>query len=162
MMSCTTTGLSTVGTSTSTFTLADKQFVAQAASSSMLEVRASEIALERAANLQVRELAKRIRHHHLNSKAELWALATQNRAAVPTAMTAEHKALVNQIARLNAPQFDKAYVQQMEVVYEQDVKLYRALVNTSPSVPLRSFALKTIPVLQGHLKMATQLKNILP
>ncbi|QHL88446.1 DUF4142 domain-containing protein [Nibribacter ruber] len=167
---CATLGIGTDGTPADTGTgtgtpstkQADQAFVSSAASSGQLEVRLSEVAVQKAVTIEVREFSRLMVQHHTKANSELQGLARQHGLTFSTTLQADHQAIYERVSKLTGAAFEKAYASEMEAAHRQDVVLYQAASSgVTLNTPLRGFALKTLPVLQGHLRLATQLKNVL-
>ncbi|GAB2526596.1 hypothetical protein GCM10027189_01540 [Rufibacter soli] len=70
--------------------------------------------------------------------------------------------MFDRVTQLSGADFDRAFVREMEVAYQQDISLYQNSATAAGNLALRGYIIKTTPVLQGQLRLATQLKNILP
>ncbi|WP_192822266.1 DUF4142 domain-containing protein [Rufibacter sp. LB8] len=163
---CTTADLGTStgggGTGTTANSQADKNFLASAASSNQLEIKLSELAQQRSANLEVREFAKLMVQQHTKFSNELKGVAQQMRLTYSTNLTQGHQTRYDKVVKMTGAGFEKAFVQEMEMLYQQDIAIYQQAGSNSTNFALRAYALKNTPILQGHLRLATQLKNILP
>ena len=149
------------GTETQSTKQADQAFVTAAASSGQLEVRLSEIALQKAVTIEAREFARIMVNHHSKANSELQSIARQQGVAYSTSLTSAHQATYDRVSKLTGAAFEKAYASEMEAAHQQDVTLFQGASQGSLNVSLRGYAIKTLPVLQGHLRLATQLKNVL-
>jgi putative membrane protein len=155
-------GNTTGGTPNGTNTQTEKAFIASAASSNQLGIKLSELALQRSGNLEVREFAKLTAQQYGKLNNELKSVAQQMRLVYATNLQSGHQARYDQVAKVNGPGFEKAFVQEMEALYQQNIAIYQQAGNDATNFALRAYALKNTPILQGHLRLATQLKNILP
>ncbi|GAA4307066.1 DUF4142 domain-containing protein [Nibribacter koreensis] len=166
---CATLGIGTDGTPTGTGTgtetqstkQADQAFVTAAASSGQLELRLSEVALQKAVTIETREFSRIMVNHHGKANSELQSLARQQDLSYSTTLRSEHQAIYDRVSKLTGAAFEKAYATEMEAVHQQDVTLFRGASQGNLNVSLSGYALKTLPVLQGHVRLATQLKNVL-
>jgi putative membrane protein len=166
---CATLGIGTDGTPTGTGTgtetqstkQADQAFVTSAASSGQLEVRLSEVALQKAVTVETRELSRIMVNHHSKANSELQSLARQQGLAYSASLRVEHQAIYDRVSKLTGAAFEKAYATEMEAAHQQDVTLFQGASQGNLNVSLRGYAIKTLPVLQGYLRLATQLKNVL-
>ncbi|WP_161947668.1 DUF4142 domain-containing protein [Rufibacter ruber] len=150
------------GTGTPSASKADASFVAIAGSNGLLQVQLSELAMQKSANLEVREFAKLMAQQHTRINTELKGVAQQMRVTYPGALSGNDKVIYDRTAKLSSPVFEQTYAREMETALQQDIALYQNAVSSSSNLALRGFALKNTPVLQGYLRLATQLKKVVP
>lgn len=137
----------------------ERNFVTMAASSGMLEVDASRLALERSKDPQVRTFAQRMVDDHSKANAELKMVAKKaGLADVPSTMTSTHNGHLERLRALSGQSFDREYAAQVGVAAHTEAvalfdKASRDLVNSD----IRAFAGATLPKLQEHLKQSQSL-----
>lgn len=156
------TGGTGTGTGTTASAQADQTFIENAAGGLQLRLRLSEMAVQKTANLEVREFARVVVSNHTKSINELKGVAQQMRVTYPTALPSGRQAVYDRLAQLSGSDFDRAFAREMELAYQQDISLFQSSATAAGNLALRGYILKTTPVLQGQLRLATQLKNILP
>jgi putative membrane protein len=76
---------------------------------------------------------------------------------VPTEMDAQHQQIAETLAKLQGANFDRAYIRQMVEDHEKAVKLFSQEAQEGQDADLKAFAAETLPTLQEHLKMVSQL-----
>ena len=133
---------------------ADENFVAKAARGGMAEVEFGKLAAERAESPDVKRFGQKMVDDHSKANDELKSIAEKKSFTVPAAMDAKDKAEYNRLSKLRGAAFDRAYMKHMVNDHRTDVSefQYEARAGVDPDV--RSFASKTLPTLQDHLKMA--------
>ena len=129
-------------------------FARQAAIGGMTEVELGRLAVERASNARVREFGQRMVDDHSKANTELQVAAREQGVALPTEIDTEHRAAVDRLSRLSGPAFDQAYMRDMVMDHEQDVADFARAARHAGDSPIKSFAARTLPTLQDHLKMA--------
>lgn len=90
----------------------DTTFVTKAAAAGMLEVQASQVAITRASNPDVRAFAQRMVKDHTTVGDELKALASKG-ITVPDSLPADERAKVDKLSALEGAKFDKAYADEV-------------------------------------------------
>ena len=149
-----------------TLTAEDQQFVQKASMSSRMEVTVGNLAEDKAANDQVKQLAEKIADDHETANRELQSsLGTAAntgpdavRAGSDDQMMAEHEQLRQRLEKMSGAAFDRAYLEEMVKHHEKDIKEFeRAAQSSNPQV--RAFAERTLPVLRQHLEMSQQLQK---
>lgn len=131
-------------------------FVSEAASGGLMEVELGRWAASHAANDRVREFGQRMVDDHSKANAALKATAARASISVPTTMTAEDRVEVSRLTKLDGAAFDRAYMQAMVEDHEKDVAAFRAQSRAQKDAAVKSFAAKTLPTLEAHLKMARE------
>jgi len=149
----------------------DKSFVEKAAMDNMFEVKAGQLAEQRAMSPQVKQFAQRMVTDHTRANQELMALARQKGWQVPTALDQKHQELFTRLQNggrsgnqpaaggtgAAAGQFDRQYMEMQLKGHEKDVREFEKATQQAKDPQLKSWAQKTLPVIQEHLQMAKQI-----
>lgn len=149
-----TTGVNSVlGVSPST-----QDFVTQAATSDMFEIRSSELALERG-DAPTKAFAQQMITAHQKTTAELKGLITSAKLQVtpPAALDSTHQGMVDDLAKLQGKEFVEAYLDDQVEAHEDAVSLFERYANGGDNAALKEWAGKTLPELKHHLDMAKKL-----
>jgi putative membrane protein len=136
---------------------ADSTFMRTAAMDGMAEVEHGKLAAQNAASSEVKQFAQRMVDDHGKANAELKSLASQKNVTLPTELDAKHKAMQEKLSKLNGAAFDSAYMAHMVTAHKEAVALFQREAKTGKDAETKSFAEKTLPTLQEHLKMAQDL-----
>jgi putative membrane protein len=134
-----------------------QDFVSEAASSDMFEIRSSEAALERAQSEEVRAFADMMIADHTQASENLMAAAEAAGAAVPAEMLEKHRVQVEQLEPLEGEAFDEAYIQAQLTAHEEALALMQNYAEAGDQEALREHAAATAPVIEGHLQHVRQL-----
>jgi putative membrane protein len=102
----------------------------------------------------VKTFADRMVTDHGKANDELKQWADQNHVTLPTELDAKHKATHDRLAKLSGDAFDKAYMRDMLADHKADVAKFRTESKTAKNADLKSWAGKTLPTLEDHLKLA--------
>jgi putative membrane protein len=129
-------------------------FARKAAFGGMTEVELGRLAVERASNARVKEFGQRMIDDHTQANTELRVAAREQGISLPMELDAEHRTAIDRFARLSGPAFDQAYMRDMVMDHEQDVAEFARAAQTPGDSPVKSFAVKALPTLQDHLKVA--------
>lgn len=130
------------------------RFAAQAAQGGMAEVELGRLALQRSSDPSVRAFGQKMVSDHTVANAELKGVAARKNLTLPGEMTTEQKSMVEKLSKLSGPEFDKEYMTDMVKDHETDLKEFQTEASEGTDPELKSFASKTLPILQGHLQMA--------
>ena len=137
----------------------DKAFVEKAAVGGMAEVEMGKMAQQKGSSDQVKQFGSRMVEDHSKANDELKQIASSKGITLPTALDAKHKSKMDKMHKLSGAQFDRAYMDDMVADHKQDVAEFRKQANSGKDSDLKSFAAKTLPTLEEHLKMARDLKE---
>jgi putative membrane protein len=92
---------------------ADKDFVRDLAIANMAEIELGKLALERAANADVKKFAQMMIDDHTKAGEDLKAIASRHNIPVPTAIDDDHRDVREKLASRQGPDFDRAYIEDM-------------------------------------------------
>jgi len=133
---------------------ADKAFVQKAAVGGMAEVEMGKMAQQKGSSDQVKQFGSRMVEDHSKANDELKQIASSKGITLPTDLDAKHKSKVDKMQKLSGAQFDRAYMDDMVADHKQDVAEFKKQATSGKDSDLKSFAAKTLPTLEDHLKMA--------
>ncbi|MDD0981214.1 DUF4142 domain-containing protein [Pseudomonas shahriarae] len=133
-------------------------FVSNAVESGITELEAGTLALEKSSSADVRTFAKHMVKDHTKANQELMALAEKLDIEVPDNTALADKAKKS-ILELRDESFDQAYANNQVAAHEKTVALFKKEASTSDNAELKAFAIKTLPTLEAHLKMAKELQT---
>lgn len=134
-------------------------FVDTASALGLAEIENGKLALEKGESSQVRAFAQTMIDDHTKSNQELAEIATRKNLEVadgPTLMASAKKMILN---LRDGESFDEAYANNQVKAHEQTIELYRKQVREGKDADLKSFAEKSLPQLEEHLKMARELST---
>jgi putative membrane protein len=134
----------------------DEEFLKEAASDGMLEVKLGQLADAKAANAEVRKFGRRMVTDHTKANQDLMTVAKKIGVAIPKEMNARHQALVQKLQDLKGADFDRAYMGEMVKDHQHAVKVFTEQAKAAQNEEVRAFAGRTLPHLQEHLQMARE------
>lgn len=142
-------------------TMDSAEFVKKAGVAGIAEVEAGKLGAEKATNPQVKAYAQKMVTDHTKANKELMAAAKSKNLEVPTEPDLMHKGMMEKFERQKADaDFDHDFMQQMVRDHEAVVELFQnASTDTNVDSELRSWAKKTLPHLEQHLKEAKALES---
>ncbi|HZP48635.1 MAG TPA: DUF4142 domain-containing protein [Vicinamibacterales bacterium] len=134
--------------------MGDQKFVHEAAAGGMAEVELGKLAQEKASSEEVKSFGKRMVDDHSKANDELKTLAQSKSITLPADLDAKDKALRDRLSKLSGAAFDRAYMQAMLNDHKKDVNEFRHESTSGSDPDVKSFAAKTLPTLEDHLKLA--------
>jgi putative membrane protein len=131
-----------------------QEFVTNAAIGGMFEVQSSQIALDRSNDKNVRKFARMMVNDHTKVNDELKTKMqapgeTDNQ--LPTALDAQHQAIIDQLKHAAPENFDRFYIQAQVDAHTDAVNLFRTYAKAGDDQILKTFAIENLPTLQMHL-----------
>ncbi len=137
----------------------DKMFMKKAAQGGMAEVELGQMVAQKAQSQDVKDFAQKMVDDHSKANDELKSLAQQKGMTLPTDLDAQSKAAKARLEKLSGEQLDRAYMQHMVKDHTKDVSEFKQESTMAKDSDVKSFAGKTLPTLQEHLKMAKQVAS---
>lgn len=136
----------------------DRKFVMEAAHGGMAEVELGKMAAEKGSSDAVKQFGKRMADDHGKASDELKQFAQQKGITLPTDLDSKHRQLRDRLAKLNGADFDRAYANEMVKDHKKDVADFKREANGAKDPDLKSWAGKTLPTLEDHLKQAQDMQ----
>ncbi len=149
--------VATTATAQEQLSNADRDFLLQAASGGLAEVKVSQFAQERATSPEVKKFAQHMIQDHTQANKELMTLAEKKGVRLPTAIDPKHQALIDQLTKLSGVDFDRQFMSHQVKDHQDSIALFEAATREVQDPEVKAFAAKTLPTLREHLKMAQQL-----
>jgi putative membrane protein len=138
----------------------DQDFVKTVVAANMGEVKMAQLAEQKAAAKDVKELAQMLEKDHTAVLSELKGYASNKNIEVPSEETQEAKDTYNEFSKKSGKEFDKDWCEVMEKKHKQSISKFEEVANDANSdADLKSFVNKTLPTLRTHLDHVMQCKN---
>lgn len=152
-----TTGSSTAGAMQ--LSAADQAFAMDAAQGGMAEVELGRLAQSRGSTAQVRDFGRMMVQQHTQANSELTAIAQRLGISLPTSLPPSAQAAQMRLQQTQGADFDRQYIEQQAAAHLQQRALFQFAASNAQNRELRSFAQKTLPVIERHID---QLRTIEP
>jgi putative membrane protein len=137
--------------------ISDSEFVKKVSCAGMAEVKAGEIAMQKANDPKVKELAQKVIDEHTKANKELEELASRKGWTVEKAIEDKHQKEIDRLSNMSGQEFDKAFADCQVKAHEEAVKLFENESRSGQDADLKSWAAKTLPTLREHLELAKNL-----
>jgi putative membrane protein len=126
----------------------------------MFEVLSSDLALNKATDVRVKEFARRmtVDHRGLNDKLVSTVRSAQL-PPPPTGLAPEHQEIMDRLSTASGREFDHAYVRAEIQMHEDVVELFASYAKEGDNAELKSFAQQTLPTLEDHFKHVQRLES---
>ena len=129
----------------------DTAFAIKAAQGGLAEVKLGQLAVEKAANPDVKAFGQQMVDDHTKANDQLKSVAQGENMTLPADLDAKQQAMYDKMSKMSGADFDKAYVKDMVKDHEEDVKEFQKESTNGKDPQIKSFATQTLPVLQSHL-----------
>ena len=138
-----------------------RDYVQKAAMGDMLEVESSRLALNRSATPEIKKLAQDMVDAHTMTSDGLKARLVRAGLIVelPAMLDDEHKKKVDDLRAATARDFDAKYLELQKEGHDEALNIHRDYAMNGTLADLKAFAADTVPKIEMHLKMATDLQS---
>jgi putative membrane protein len=136
---------------------ADMPFIIEASSANNMEIRLGQIAQSKASNSAVKQFGQRMVTDHTNLQNQLTVAASAGGQTIPPGVVVSDQQQANRIERLSGEEFDRAYMSHMIRMHRNDVNEFQRQSQSASSSQVRTLTANSLPVLQQHLSLATQI-----
>jgi putative membrane protein len=135
-----------------------QDFVKKAGVAGLYEVRAAELARDKAQSESVREFANMMLDDHRKTNEELRGLARKRSWNMPSEIDSKHAQLIDRLSKLSGADFEREYSQQQLQAHEQAVALFKQEGDKGTDPDLKAWAAGKVPTLEHHLHEAQALR----
>lgn len=134
-----------------------KNFIHQAATNGMLEVKMAQLAIKNASNDAVRNLAKTIADQHIQLNNKLKDIAGSKNIALPGDDSLPMQDM-NDLTGKTGTAFDSTYLRWVIREHQRDIEELKRSSAYSNDDEIKQFAAVAIPMMQQHLDAAVAIK----
>ena len=134
--------------------LSAEEFAEFASMSSLYEIEAGRVALEKSKNARVREFAQVMISDHAKA---LTKLKSVHPAGVVNQLDDLRQRFVHRLRSTPAEDFDNAYVADQTTAHQDAVAWFTGYAAKGDNARLKAYAQETLPVLEGHLEHVKKL-----
>lgn len=132
-------------------------YVAMAASSDTYERESSQLALQHAANPDVRNFAQMMVNDHANTSAQVMAAAKAASIGKPGGPNPKHAAMLKSLRAMPHASLERGYVDQQVMAHEEALALHQGYAAQGDNPGLRAVASSAVPIIERHL---TEIRRI--
>ena len=142
-----------------TFSLSDKTFMMTAARGSVYELQLSRLAEMKAKDASVKQFARMVVRDHATADEAFDKLAKTHDLTVPTELSAHDQTEFDKLKTLSGSDFDVAYLQQMKLINQEDIKSEQEEISSTSNIQLKQFVETMQSSDEKHNKDAEQLSR---
>lgn len=137
----------------------DKKFADAAARGGQMEVMMGKLAETNASNPAVKSLGAMMVTDHSKANEELKQIASALHYMLPSSLDTEKQKKYDDLKAKKGSDFDKAYADLMVKDHKEDIEEFKKEASKGTEPSLKSFAAKTLPTLEHHLKESEKANN---
>lgn len=130
-------------------------FLKTAAEGNQAEVALGQLALQKAESAEVKQFGAKMIQDHQQANQEVQALASKEGVQLPRERTDRQKLRHVELEQLSGTAFDLAYMQYMLKDHRKDVAQFEQTAQQLQDPAVKTWAFNTLPVLQHHLELAS-------
>ena len=138
---------------------ADKMFVMQADEGNSAEIAASQLALRKAKNPDVKAYAQQMITDHMKLRADMTPLAQQLGVMTPQPLNPTHMAEDKRLMALSGKDFDMEYIKAMDIDHHKTLAMFQNEEKTTQNDQVKMAVQQGEPVIAQHTEMADQLSQ---
>jgi putative membrane protein len=131
----------------------DESFYKALMEGGIAEIDAANLALDKSANVKVKEFASMIIMDHTLSNNRLKALAALRRARLPSSASAAQQAIHAKLALVSGRLFDQLYIRDQIDTHQELLDRVNDEMASGKDAKAKAFAQEILPTLETHLKL---------
>jgi len=141
-------------------TIPDSRFMMYTARDGLFHVEAGKLAAERGSSEDVKKFGQHAVEHHSQINDELMKLMGTKGVTPPKSMNKRERESIDKLAKLSGPAFDKAYIEMETKHHSKDLSAFQKEAKDGKDPDVKAWAAKTVPTIEEHLKMLTDLSKM--
>jgi putative membrane protein len=142
-----------------TSTNADKTFLTEADEGNSAEIAASQTALKKSKNADVKAFAQQMIADHQKLRSDMVPLTQSSGVTTPQPLNATHQIAAKRLASLSGQDFDKEYIKAMDQDHHKMLGMFKSEATTTTNKDLKAAVLKGEKSIQHHTEMADQISQ---
>jgi putative membrane protein len=131
----------------------DADFVVNAVTSNLAEIKIAQLAKNKSSNEAVKTMATTLEEQHMKILNELKAYADKNGIAIPLQESDKDAKEMNKLAEESADKFDEKWCDAMEDRHEKSINKFESRLDKTEDPELKEWIVATLPGLKEHLSM---------
>jgi putative membrane protein len=137
----------------------DAKFATAAANGGLAEVALGKLALTKTDDQAIKDFANMMVTDHGQANTELMGIAQTKNITLPTEPDSAHMKKADELSKMSAADFDKAYVSAMIDGHKKTLDLMNNEAKNGQDADLKAFAAKVAPTVQKHLDAINKIKD---
>jgi putative membrane protein len=129
------------------------EYLVEAYSGNMYEIKASENAALNASTAEVKKLATMMIEAHGKMNLDIETLAASKAVTLPNDLTDEQRKDLEKLTEKTGIDYDKAFVSKMKDKHEDALSMLNKVSEKCDDADIKTWAQKTAPAVSSHLEM---------
>jgi len=134
-----------------------QMFVTETYNANMFEIKAGELAAQRAQDDQVKQFARQMVQDHQKANQQLKQVAQSKQIMLKEQLDPMHQAKLQKLQQCSAQDFGRKYINSQAAGHMMQVLEFRYQSQNLQDAELKQWAMQMTPKLEEHLKHATQI-----
>jgi len=139
----------------------DGEFVKEAASGGLMEVQLGKYAEQNAQNPRVKTFGAMMVRDHTKANEELKIIADSKNLPLENTMEESERNKLSDLQEKTGADFDREYMKEMVDDHDKDIEKFKKQAEEGRDPDLKTFAIKTLPVLEAHADSAKSILDAL-
>lgn len=142
--------------------IAAQDFVSKVVDGTQFELQSARIAVKRAQDPAVKDLAERLIRDHTSASDDLKRTVEPDRQIkIPKApkLSADMQRKIDQLKSTSGSEFDRKFLDIMAADHEEDLELFRSYEASGSDPAIKDFARRTLPTIQNHMREVEKIKT---
>ena len=131
----------------------DADFVVNAVTSNLAEIKIAQLAKNKSSNADVKAMATTLEEQHMKILNELKAYADKKGIAIPLQESDKDASEMNKLAEEPTDKFDEKWCDAMEDRHEKSINKFESRLDKTEDPELKAWIVATLPGLKEHLSM---------
>ena len=137
----------------------DREFLDEAAQGSLFEVKASQLAQQKAQVEDVKRFAQRMVDDHTGMTGRLQKVVQPKGINLPQQLDKKHQDRIDSLSKKTGVDFDKSYLDEVIDSHKKDIDNFEKAAKDAKDPAVKDFAATSLPSLREHLQAAQTLKD---
>jgi len=133
------------------------EFVRDASSGNQMEIQIGQYVSDHAQDSNVKKFAQNLVQDHKDAEQKLKLAAQQAGIQFTDQLTPVHKAMVDELTKLNGPELEREFIFSAVGDHHKDILAYTFASQNANNAQLKQYASQCLPILQKHLSEAESL-----
>ena len=133
-----------------------QQFIKTAYQENLFEVKAGQLAQQKAQGQQTKDFAQSLVQDHQQAIDQLKKLADQKNVTVSDQLDSRRQRMIDELSSLSGQDFDKRFMNQQVRTHKRAIALYQQAAEKNTDSEVKQWAQQNVAGLQHHLQMAQQ------
>ncbi len=137
----------------------DREFVDEAAQGNLFEIRAGQLAAQKAQTDDVKRFGQRMVDDHTAMNSRLQKAVQPKGINLTQQLDKKHQEKIDSLSKKTGVDFDKSYMDDIVDHHKKDVDHFEKAAKDAKDPGVKDFAATTLPTLREHLQSAQSIKD---